>query len=339
MKILSIPLLMLVSCLSLSSYAATEPTPEDYQAMSDALKSEKGLVAEVHGGDIEHGMFVLVWRDKKDFFKFVQLPLTGRNEEAKKILSQVHRHDVVRVKGEFDEFLERGQRHIDVDSLEIVKKFEGGYPDLPEFQHSVKLPDDLKGIKEIIAKVHAVTPDGQVLVIEYIDTIIPVIVQEKDKVKNLLKGDKIKIQFSISPYPVTPVHLMLNKGSDSLQVLKPIQSIDKQEMDTCGSLVLFVESPDIRFNVFAMESDIGDGYSWAYTLLNPDDDDIFAALRRKMQDAWDANKSGIHRGRNYYYNPQIKVCAKGQGNDEDPAQANPQIFIQQVEDLTVEVLP
>src|ERR1700677_1749906 len=90
MKILSIPLLMLVSCLSLSSYAATEPTPEDYQAMSDALKSEKGLVAEVHGGDIEHGMFVLVWRDKKDFFKFVQLPLTGRNEEAKKILSQVH---------------------------------------------------------------------------------------------------------------------------------------------------------------------------------------------------------------------------------------------------------
>ena len=116
------------------------------------------MVLEVHGGDLAHGLFVLTWRDKHDFFKYVQLPVTGRNEAASKTIAALHRHDRVRLWGEFDLFLPSGQRHIDVDNIVVEKTFESACEDagLPPFERKVKLPDDLKDLKEIIVKVHGV---------------------------------------------------------------------------------------------------------------------------------------------------------------------------------------
>lgn len=335
-SILSLIAVLSFAAVSFASYAEG-PSDADYAAMDAALKSKDGLVAEIHGIDPDHGMFVLAWRDKIDFFKYAYLPLIGATPDVQKTIASLHRLDFVRVKGSFDEFLDPSHRHIDVDSIELVKPFDPGYHNIPPFVRTVKLPEDLQGKTEIVVKVHSVLNDGQLMVVEYLDTNIPVIVQEPERVKNLWHGDKIKIQFTIAPHPKTPVHLMLASGAEAVQMVKSVQEVVDKDPRTfwCGRLALYVDSPIIDFNVFAMEVDIGDGYMWTYTLLNPDDQDVFAGLRKKMQDFWSAHEDGILRRRNYLVNPNIKVCVRGAGNEEDPNQANPQIFIPTVDDLTL----
>ena len=83
----------------------------DFQKINDELQSRDGLVAYVHGADTDHNLFVLVVR-QKDFFDFVQLPMVGKNQKVKDEIAKVKRHDSVRVKGEFNDFLDAAQRHI-----------------------------------------------------------------------------------------------------------------------------------------------------------------------------------------------------------------------------------
>ena len=319
-----------------------EPSATDYQAMSDALKSESGLVLEVHGGDIEHGLFVLTWRDKNNFFKYMQLPVTGRNNDAKQIIAGLHRHDRVRIWGEFDLFLPAGQRHIDADRIVVENQFVSACQDLklPPYQYQAKLPDDLKGLTEIIVQVHGVMNGGQTLMVQYKDVLIPVIAPDPAKVADLYKGDKIKIQFTIAAYPKSPMHLQLKEGDDAVQVLKSVQEVnpkgDNDKPKRCGTLVMFKESPVITSNVFAVKTDIGDGYDWTFTLFNPDPK-VFSAIRQKAQQYWDAYTYSARCGRNYVLNPNIQVCAAGEGNDEDPAQANPQIMVESPDDVTFEL--
>ncbi len=110
-------------------------------------------------------------------------------------------------------------------------------------------------------------------------------------------------------------------------------------IERCGDLVMFPKSPQVKFNVFALKWDIGDNLFWNYTLINFNDMKLFEDLRTKAQVAWDANLSTMIKGRNYFINPKLKICAKGTGNMIVPTQANPQILIDRVDDLTIEVLP
>lgn len=332
-----IRLLFISLCFAAWS-AHAEPSEADYHAMNVALQSPDGLVAEVHGIDPVHHIYVLAWRDKIDFFKYAYLPLIPRNPQAAAVIATIHRLDTVRVKGSFDEFLDPSHRHIDVNSIELVKPFDPGYHNIPPFEHKVKLPDDLIGKNEIIVKVHSVLNDGQLMMVEYLDTNIPVIVTEPDRVKDLWHGDKIKIKFTISPYPKDPLHLQLDKGADAVTMVRSVREVTSKDPKAvwCGRLALYVDSPIIDFDVYAMEVDIGDGYTWTYTLLDPNDNDVFAALRKKMNDFWHSHEDGIVRRRNYLVNPNIKVCASGAGNEIDPNQANPQIYIKSADDLTVQ---
>ena len=91
-------------------------------------------------------------------------------------------------------------------------------------------------------------------------------------------------------------------------------------------------------NVFALKSDIGDGLFRLFTLINFDDPKIFQELREKMQKVWDVNTATMVAGRNYFVNSRIKICAKGKGNMQVATQANPQILIENVSDLTLEIL-
>ncbi len=195
---------------------------------------------------------------------------------------------MVRVKGAFNPWINAAQRHIDVTDIEILKQFDPGFHNLPDYHHDVKLPSDLNGKSELIVKVHAITDNGQVMMVEYKDTNIPVIVQEPGRVKDLYRGDKIKIHFTISDEPKSPTHITLSKGDNSVEMLDPIAGQQGKQLSLCGNLVLYVESPQIMFNVFALEHDIGDGLAWTYTLMN-EDSKIFADLRKKMQSAWDAH--------------------------------------------------
>lgn len=333
--------ILLFAGFSATAQITEEPTASDYQTMSDALKSDAGLVLEVHGGDIEHGLFVLTWRDKNNFFKYMQLPVTGRNKDAKQIIAGLHRHDRVRIWGEFDLFLPKGQRHIDADRIVVENQFQSACQDLglPSYQHQVKLPDDLKGLSEITVLVHGVMNGGQTLMVQYKDTLIPVIAPDPAKVADLFKGDKIKIQFTIAAYPKSPLHLQLNQSDDAVQMLRSVQEVnpkdDNDKPKRCGTLVMFKDSPVITSNVFALKTDVGDGYDWTFTLFSTDPK-VFASVRDKAQQAWNSYTYAARCGRNYVYNPNIQVCATGAGNDEDPAQANPQIMVESPDDVTFE---
>lgn len=319
------------ACLFL--FCSLQISALDFDKIDAGLRSKEGLLIEVHGIDKDHGLFAGVLRGE-DFFDFAQVPLVGATPVLQESLLHVKRHDIIKIKGKFDE-LGTPQKHILVDFLEVQKPYDPGYPNVPAFKHKVKLPDDLVGLKEITAKVHAITEDGKIMMVEYKDTNIPVIVVSPKATKDLYRGDKIKFQFSIAKEPKAPVHLILKSGKDSLKVLKSIVSENKREIkNLCGPLVLYPASPDIRFNVFALHYDIGDDLAWTYTLINFEDSQKFKAIREKLQTEWDKDTSQVERGRGYYINPKLQVCVSGIGNEVMAIQANPQVILQGPDDIS-----
>jgi hypothetical protein len=340
-KLILIPILFFLPITF--AQVTEEPSEADYQAMSDALKSPQGLALLVHGADSDNDSYVLTWRDKKNFFKYAELPMTGRNPDAQKAIESVHRNDGVRVWGEFDLFLPVGQRHLDIDRLVIEKPFYSACEalKLPPYKHSTKIPDDLAGKSEITALVHGVANGGSSFVVQYGDANVPVIAPEPSRVSDLFKGDIVKLQFTIVQPPGAPAHLKLKAGADAVQMVQSVQDVNpKSDQDQnrvrCGALVLYKESPNINSNVFAVKMDQPGGYEWTFTLFNVDRQ-AFEKIRDKVQAVWDAHVSTAQCGRNYVWNPHLVICAKGPGNESDASQANPQIMVNSPDDVTIEV--
>ncbi|MGL1664043.1 hypothetical protein ACSTJJ_23200, partial [Vibrio parahaemolyticus] len=82
------------------------------------------LLIEVHGIDKDHGLFAGVLRGE-DFFDFAQVPLVGATPVLQESLLHVKRHDIIKIKGKFDE-LGTPQKHILVDFLEVQKPYDPG---------------------------------------------------------------------------------------------------------------------------------------------------------------------------------------------------------------------
>jgi hypothetical protein len=332
------------------------PTPADYKAMSDAIQSPEGLALLVHGIDNDNGSFALTWRDKGDFFKYVMLPMTGRNPEVKKAIATLQRNDKIRVWGSFDLFLKSNQRHLEIDDLRMENPFFNACKamGLPPYQHTTKVPQDLVDKEEITALVHGVANNGASLEIQYGDANVAVIVPEPARVADLFKGDIVKLRYTLVYPPNGPVHMKLIKGADAVQMVQAIQDVNPKDDDSsepkiqdqkpdedpvrCGPLVLYKESPNINSNVFAVKMSQAAGYDWTFTLFNAENPDEFSKIKAKAQAAWDANVATAQCGRNFVWNPNIIVCAKGPGNDSDASQANPQIMVNSAGDITVEVI-
>ncbi len=325
----------LISIIAFSSPSFAKLELKDIQA---ALESEDGLTAEIHGADKDSHLFVVVVRDPKNFFDYIQIPLvadyTSKNyEEVKKTLYTLNRHDFVNIKGSFHGWLDAAQRHIMVQTLTVVKRFDGGYSDYPDYKHNIKVPEELKNQSSAVVKVHAVVKGGSIFLVEYKDVNLPIVVERPELVENLYRGDKIRIHYEIAKFPSRPMHLKLKSEDGSIEMLDRLVDQHDQPIHHCGDLVMFPKSPQVIFNVFAIKKDLGDDLFRTYTLINFDDMDLFLAVREKAQAAWDQKTESITRGRNYYINSGIQACAKGRVHMIDPTQANPQIIIERVEDL------
>lgn len=314
-----------------------------YDDIEKSLTSAEGLVAEVHGADQNSGLYVLAVRNPENFFDFINLPIVAdygsqNYVDVKEKMGTLDRHDFVRVRGKIHQGMDTPQKHALINSLEVVRKFDGGFAGYPDYEHEVKLPGDLLTKNTAIVKVHAVAHGGKMLVVEYKDTNVPVMVANVELTKNLYRNDKIEIQYDISPMPRKPTHLILRSEPTAVRVLDSLVVQHGQPIEHCGDLVMFPKSPMVVFNVFAIMKDIGDGLFRSYTLINFEDRDLFSALREKAQKFWDEHPAGILRGRNYYVNPGIRACAKGTINVVDPSQANPQIIINDSDNLSFEAL-
>lgn len=314
-----------------------------YKLFAEELKSPQGVQVEIHGADHQNGLYAISYRPK-NFFDFVIISLQADYTaptfaDVKSKLATLRRHDFIQIRGDENSFVVSSQNHIMVKDLTILSKFSSSYDSLVDsYTHTTDVAALVKGKTSLIVKVHASLVDGKVLMVESGDANIPVVVKNNALTRDLYRGDKVELNFTVQQYPSSPVHLVLNNSLDAVKMLDSVAKVHGLPQDRCGELVMFPKSPQVLFNVFALKSDIGDGFFRTFTLINFEDATLFQALREKMQKVWDENLSTMVAGRNYFINSRIKICAKGLGNMQVATQANPQILINKIEDLTLEVL-
>ena len=297
-----------------------------------------GVEGWIHGSVESQGLYVFTYRTPGDFFDYIEMSLVSQDAGMMKSLATFNRHDQVRVKGSFMDDNPSPQKHILISSVELITKYQESVPVEP-YQHQAKLPDELLNKTSGTFLVHAIGGDGQILVVEYKDVILPIFVRNGALTKNLFRGDLVQLAFKIQKRPHEPVHLNIDQtATQPVQVLESIQSLHGKTATLEGALILFPKSPEIIFNVFALKQELQAGLSRQFTLVNFDDPAKFAEIRGALQAAWDKYQKmpGAYvNGRNKLVSTKIRVRATGTLNEVSPNQANPQILLKSVDSIQI----
>ncbi len=323
----------IVALLLAVSFTAFADPSFTLEQIEEQLKTS-GLEGEVHGSSGPTQLFVLTVRAPGNFFEHKEFPLTSTLESVREQFKTLNRHDKVKVKGNFVKN-EAPIKHIQVDELAVVKKYESSMP-ASSYKYQAKMPDELLNKTELSGKVHAVADGGKILVLEYKDVVLPVFVRDEKWTKDLFRNDIVTIKYLIRKKPQEPVHIMLDpKAEVPLVVNDKMVSWHGKPGSVEGYLVLFPKSPQVVFNVFALQVPQANGATREYTLVNFDDPKVFEHIREKLQELWDKNPGKIENARNKFINLNVKLKATGTFNVVDPGQANPQILLTGPESLTV----
>lgn len=306
----------------------------DIVEIERALNNE-GLVGWVHGASADQGLFVFTYRNPNDFFDSVDMSMVAYDQATRAQLHQLKRHDKVRVKGAWL-VNPSPQRHVEIDSLQVVDAFQNPYHPAP-YRHVGNALRDLPSRGTAQFLVHAIAGNGQVLVTEFKDQIVPIFVQRPELTRDLWRNDVIELAYQYrAPVDGQPLHLSLDsRAATPVTRTEQIQLLHGQQISIEGALILFPQAPGIRFNVFAVQQNLSNDLSRQYTIVNFDDPAAFTAIRAKLQAAWDRNPTAFHNGRNKLVHDRIRVRATGLGNVVDPNQANPQILLQSADDVVV----
>lgn len=305
----------------------------DLGQVEEALLGE-GVIGWIHGADHENRLYVFTYRNPENFFDNQQFSLVPRNSQVFSVMRTLKRHDRIRVRGRLQEG-ERAQPHIWAEEIVVEETWQ---EELPDYHREVTLPDDLQPQGEMIVKVHALVADGRVMVVDYKGTIVPVVVEasQTPMTQNLFRGDKVRLNYVMRERPNRPTHVSLDPSVENpVQVLDSILAQHGRILSFEGDLVMFPESPQIIFNVFAIQVDIGDGLVREYTLVNFEDPDLFQQIREKLQQAWDASEIEAISSRNKLLKKGLRVRGTGPINVIDPNQANPQILLDSVQAIEI----
>jgi hypothetical protein len=350
------PLLLLAACLAglaLTGPTKTQGRGEDAEAVPgagpatsspiDLAELEKrlkttGLDGEVHGVVGERRLYVFTYRRPGDFFAAVEFPLVPRAEGLKAVLPSLHRHDRVRIKGAFVHN-RAPQKHIGVTGLQVLERW-AGYAKIGANAYTAKVQDELRGRDQLVGRVHAVAGGGRILVVEYRDAVLPVFVEDPRLTASLYRGDKIRLDYEIRESPKRPTHLSPKGGAaQRVVVLDRIAAHHGRRVTVTGALVLFPRSPQIRFDVFAIQPDDPDKVPLQYTLVDSQNLGISDALRNKLAAVWKEHADSAVNGRNKLINRRVRLKAVGKVNVVSPAQANPQIVLDSADAISVSAAP
>ncbi len=306
----------------------------DMKALENDLAGS-GLEGSIHGAVPGNRQYVFTYRDPDDFFSHYEFSLIPADSKVAKDLDKLQRHDRVLLGGKVLSG-SSAQKHIWVSKVSMVKVYDPGVV-FPARTPAAKLPDDLLKEKSFVGLVHAVAGDGEILVMEYKDAVVPVFVQDTSVSKTLYRGDKIKLHYVVQKSPKHPLHLRLDPSiKNPIEQLEPVVKGHGDPIQLTGSLVLFPKSPQILFPVYALDYVDSRGLKLKHTLLN-DDPAVFAEIRKKLETAWKAGEKTAINGRNCLVNPKIQIRATGEKRVVDRNQANPQIILAGPDD--VEILP
>jgi len=317
-------LTFLFSLLFVSLTLNAAPTP--LSELEKQLK-EEGLKGWVHGATEPLNLYVFTHREPGDFFSHREFPLIPGNEAVSRTLQSLKRHDQVILKGNFLAN-QAPINHIWVSHIDLINAYESPTPAPEPYPYKADLPEDLFSHKEIFAKVHAVVNDGKVLVIEYKDAVVPVIVGNPAMAKGLYRNDKVRLKIEVRDFPSKPTHISLDlQAKDPVLVTDRMVDWHGKTGAVEGPLVLFPKSPQVSFNVFAIQVADEMGILREFTLVNFEDSKVFEQIREKLQKLWDSETKGIENGRNKLINRNIQIKATGVFNVVDPGQANPQVLL------------
>lgn len=314
----------------------------DMEEIRAKLKST-GVSGEIHGASEDASLFVLTLRNPQDFFENIQLPLTSDDPAILSQLKTLKRHQYYTVKGDLIDN-KAPIKHITITELTMSRDYKSELDQTPH-QYKTDL-NELLNLKEITVRVHAQANEGKVLVVEYKDRILPVVVMEQPSqeiVKSLYRGDLVKIRFTVRQDPDRPMHIALerqkNLGANE-QAVTLLESLVKnhgQKIQKTGYLVKFPKSPQIMFNIYALLQEDANGSNIQYTLVNFENTELFQKIREKLETAWNDHAKNPTNERNKLVARNIVVTASGDMNMVEQGQANPQVLINDINDLKISI--
>lgn len=313
--------LLLAACLI--SLQACSSLPVELER---ELRAGNAVEGEIHGAYPDLDLYVFTYRSPESFFEFVEVSLIAPSAELAATLAELKRHDRVRIQGALMDNRSQ-QMHVELSAVEVVRRYEPT-PAMPAYDYDAAIPDDLAGKDSELFLVHAVHAGGSVLVVEYGDVVLPVFVRRPELMRGLARNDVVRLFYEIRPRPERPVHLQLQEIEQPVEVVESVMALHGRPAAIEGALVLFPQSPQVRFNVFAVLEELPGQLKRQYTLVHFDDPDTFTQIREKLQDAWDAaDPVTVVSGRNKLVSTAVRVRATGTFNQIDPNQANAQIVL------------
>ncbi|MGK7885446.1 MAG: hypothetical protein AB4057_12580 [Crocosphaera sp.] len=339
-QLILIVITIITGVITLVSSALSVPEPcvyhpEAYQGVNLSNLSNElentGLLGEIHGTVPEENIFVLAVRDPDNFFDFQHFSVIPGNQQTQEILKKVGRHDRVCLQGKLIKN-PSPQPHIVVKSA-VVKESWQGLEGYKNYEYQADIPAELKYKNNAIFKVHFVNEEGKILVVEYKDKVLPIFVKNTELTKDLYRGDLIDISYKIQTWPGQPTHLNLNLNTETpIKIVDRLVAKHNTETTLTGKLVKFPQSPQIQFDVYAIEI-VTEELPRYYTLVNFEDRKEFEKIREKLANIWNDNLDTITSGRNFLINPNIIIEAQGKVNVISPQQANPQILLENVDKI------
>ncbi|MCG8555605.1 MAG: hypothetical protein MJD61_10020 [Proteobacteria bacterium] len=312
----------------------TGPQPGDSAALAGRLAG-KGLVGRMHGVVPSRRLYVFTYRKPCDFFAYADFPLVAANAAVGTQLASLKRHDKVRLFGSFVRH-RAPQRHIRLTAVKVVERHRSSEPRPASYTYRTRLPEDLDGKQTLVGKVHALAEAGRVLVLEWQDAIVPVHVRDRRLTSHLYRNDKVRLRVRLAKHPRRPRHLELEGSAPAaVEVIESIKQGHGEPVTLTGPLVMFPESPQIIFDIYALHTSDADGVTRDYTLLSSKDASIFKAIRSKLARSWSAHRRYSENARNKLINRRLLVTAKGTLNVVSRSQANPQILLESADDVEV----
>lgn len=292
-----------------------------------------GLKGTMHGANHQQGTYVFTWRNPRDFFNFYDFSLIPGGPEVTRVLDRLDRHQVVMIKGRI--VPEIGpQPHILVTEITPGEKWESGVTAAHGRPAATDLRRSLAGKKMIHGMVHAVGEDGGLLVLEWRNGILPVLVPGdpgvRQKVGTLYRGDKVDLRFQVQQAPGQPVHVLIDgspkDGKEPVTVTDRLETLDGKTETVEGNLVLFPKSPSLTRSIWGVERKNADGLHWYFTIFNFEDLKDQEQIETALQSAWSREPRGITDARNKFVNTRVRVRVTGKINNPSKNQANPTLM-------------
>ena len=310
--------------------------PEAYEGLDPtALEAEltgTGLIGRIHGAATDSQTYVLSVREPNNFFSHTEYSLVPSSGADGERFQQLARHDLVCIQGSILQN-PSPQQHILVSSLQTLDTWSG-LDGFAEYEREAGIPDELRRQDSFVGKVHAFGADGNLLVVEYKDTVLPVFVPSGSITTELYRGDIVRIAYQLQSRPSRPTHLVLSDTADEpIEVISSMADWNERAMTLSGHLVKFPQSPQISLDVYAIAVET-EGVSRYFTLVNFQDMAEFQAIQEKLAGIWDENSESAARGRNALIEPDVTIEATGLINVMSPEQANPQILLDSRNDVS-----